>query len=80
VTATDRVKPGQLPAATVARTVYHGPYEGLAAGWSEIMAWIEAQGHTPGADFWEIYAAGPETGPDASKYRTELNRPLLRTR
>src|SRR5438874_4934237 len=24
-----RVKPGQLPAATVARTVYHGSYEGL---------------------------------------------------
>ena len=29
VTATGRVKPGQLPAAKVARTVYHGGYEGL---------------------------------------------------
>ncbi len=29
VSATGRVKPGRLPAATVARTVYHGPYEGL---------------------------------------------------
>src|SRR5262245_15643397 len=27
VIATGRVKPSQLPAATVARTVYHGPYE-----------------------------------------------------
>src|SRR5262245_56699429 len=30
VTATGRVMPSQLPAATVARTVYHGDYEGLS--------------------------------------------------
>ena len=29
VTAAGRVKPGQLPAAKVARTIYSGPYEGL---------------------------------------------------
>src|ERR1700736_382679 len=29
VKATGRVKPGQLPAVKVARTVYSGPYEGL---------------------------------------------------
>src|SRR5262249_13013904 len=29
VSAAGRVKPGELPAATVGRTVYHGPYEGL---------------------------------------------------
>jgi effector-binding domain-containing protein len=26
------VKPGQLPATKVARTIYHGPYEGAALG------------------------------------------------
>ena len=31
VSETGRVKASQLPAATLARTVYHGPYEGLAA-------------------------------------------------
>jgi effector-binding domain-containing protein len=71
-----RVKPGMLPAATVARTIYHGPYEGLAAGWGELMSWIEAKGHTPGEDLWEIYAVGPESGSDSSTWRTELNRPL----
>ncbi len=28
-------------------------------------------------DLWECYAAGPESGPDPAKWRTELNRPLL---
>ena len=73
-----RVKPGRLPAATVARTVYHGPYEGLAAAWGEFDAWITAEGHRPGPDLWECYLAGPETDSDPATWRTELNRPLIR--
>jgi effector-binding domain-containing protein len=73
-----RVKAGQLPAATVARTVFHGPYEGLGAAWAEFDAWITAQGHTPGPDLWECYVAGPESNPDPATWRTELNRPLTR--
>jgi effector-binding domain-containing protein len=76
VTAAGRVKAGQLPATTVARTVFHGNYEGLGAAWGEFDAWIAAQGHTPGADLWECYVAGPESNPDPSAWRTELNRPL----
>jgi effector-binding domain-containing protein len=72
-----RVRPGQLPAARVARTVYHGPYEGLSDAWGEFMGWIEAQGHTPAPDLWECYVAGPESSPDPAAWRTELNRPLL---
>jgi effector-binding domain-containing protein len=71
-----RVKPGQLPAARVARTTYRGGYEGLGPAWGEFDAWLKQQGHTAAGDLWEVYAAGPETGPDASQYRTELNRPL----
>ena len=77
VAAVGRVKPGQLPARRVARTVYHGPYEGLAAAWGEFDAWIAAQGHTPGTDLWECYVVGPESGPDPAAWRTELNRPLI---
>jgi effector-binding domain-containing protein len=77
VAAAGRVKAGQLPATTVARTVYHGPYEGLPAAWGEFDAWIEAQGHTAGPDLWECYAAGPESNPDPATWRTELNRPLI---
>jgi effector-binding domain-containing protein len=76
VTAAGRMKAGQLPATKVARTIFHGNYEGLGAAWGEFDAWIAAQGHTPGADLWECYVAGPESNPDPATWRTELNRPL----
>ena len=77
VAAAGRVKPGRLPATTVARTVYRGPYEGLGAAWAEFSAWITASGRTPAPQLWECYVAGPESSPDPSAWRTELNRPLL---
>lgn len=72
-----RVKPGLLPAARVARTVYSGPYEGLGAAWGEFYAWVSANGLTPRADLWERYVVGPESGTDSNAYRTELNCPLV---
>ena len=78
VSPTGRVTAGQLRAATVARTVYHGPYEGLGPAWGEFEAWIVAEGHTPAPDLWECYVAGPASNPDPATWRTELNRPLIR--
>ncbi|HLN65348.1 MAG TPA: GyrI-like domain-containing protein [Symbiobacteriaceae bacterium] len=72
-----RVKPGELPARMVARTVYHGGYIGLGAAWGEFDAWIAAAGHRPAPDLWEVYAVGPESSPNPADWRTELNRPLL---
>ncbi|MBO9539070.1 GyrI-like domain-containing protein [bacterium] len=72
-----RVQAGQLPAAKVARTVFHGNYEGLGDAWGEFMDWIEAQGHTPASDLWECYVKGPESSPNPADWRTELNRPLI---
>jgi effector-binding domain-containing protein len=77
VVASGRVKPGEWPASTVARTVYHGPYEGLPDAWGEFDAWIAAEGHATGPDVWERYVVGPETSPDPASWRTELNRPLV---
>lgn len=77
VTAAGCVRSGTLPAARVARTVFHGDYEGLGAAWGEFDAWIREQGHTPGPDLWECYVAGPESSSDPAAWRTELNRPLL---
>lgn len=77
VSPVGRVVMGELPAARVARTVYHGPYEGLPAAWREFEAWIAAEGHTPTPELWECYVAGPESGPDPAGWRTELNRPLV---
>jgi effector-binding domain-containing protein len=76
VSATGRVKASQLPAATVARTVYHGPYEGLGSAWGEFGEWIATEGYKPATNLWECYTAGPESSPDPVTWRTELNRPL----
>ena len=74
--ASGRVKPGQLPATKVARTVYSGPYEGLPAAWGEFMQWMKANGHEQAEDLWELYSVGPQSTPDSANWRTELNRPL----
>jgi effector-binding domain-containing protein len=77
ITPVGRVAPGELPAATVVRTVYHGEYEGLASAWSEFDSWIADEGLTVGPDLWEVYTKGPESGPDPATWATELNRPLV---
>ena len=76
VKAAGRVKPGQLPAAKVARTVYSGPYEGLPSAWGEFDQWIETNGHKKAGNLWELYSVGPQSTPDPGNWRTELNRPL----
>jgi len=72
-----RVKPGSLPATKVARAVYRGGYEGIPAAWAELDAWVAKNGQKPAGPIWDVYLAGPETGPDPSTWRTELNRALV---
>ncbi|MCA9291394.1 MAG: GyrI-like domain-containing protein [Phycisphaerales bacterium] len=72
-----RVRLGMWPGMRAAQTVYRGPYEGLGAAWGEFDAWIAAQGLAAAPDLWECYLAGPESGPDPTTWRTELNRPLV---
>jgi len=72
-----RVRPGSLPGGRVARTIYHGPYEGLGAAWGEFEKWIAAEGLKAAPDLWESYVAGPESSPDPAQWRTEFNRPLI---
>jgi effector-binding domain-containing protein len=74
--ATGRVQPGVMPTERVARTVYHGAYEGLADAWGEFDAWIAAESLTIGPDLWECYLTGPESSSNPSDWQTELNRPL----
>lgn len=85
VTAVGRVKPGELPAATVARAVYRGPYEGLHDAWKEFGDRMKEEFGDredfgtlqPGPTLWERYVVGPESSPDPSDWRTELNQPLV---
>src|SRR5258707_798700 len=76
VKATGRVKPGELPATKVARTIYSGPYEGLPSAWGEFDAWMKANNHEKAESLWELYSVGPQSTPDPANWRTELNRPL----
>ena len=77
ITPTGRVTNSHLPAARVARTVYHGGYEGLGAAWGELEQWIKGERLESAPELWEIYAAGPESGSNPAGWRTELNRPLV---
>ena len=76
VAAAGRVRGGERPALTLARAILRGPYEGLAAAWGELDAWLAAHGHAPAPDLWERYAVGPESSADPADWRTELDRPL----
>jgi len=77
VSAAGRMKPSRWPAMKVARSVYRGPYEGLGGAWGGFIKWVADQGHTTTPDLWEQYVVGPESGGDASTWRTELNLPLM---
>ncbi|HZV63498.1 MAG TPA: GyrI-like domain-containing protein [Telluria sp.] len=67
---------GELPAAAVARTVYHGGMEGLGAAWGELGAWVAANGRQTRSYLWEYYVVGPDNNPDPAAWKTELNWPL----
>src|SRR5258706_6155505 len=67
VKAAGRVKPGQLPAAKVARTIYSGPYEGLPSAWGEFDKWMKANGHEQAANLWELYSVGPHSTSDPAQ-------------
>ena len=77
VAAAGREQPGTWPAMRVARTIYHGHYEGLPEAWGDFMDWMETQGLQQAEDLWECYVTGPHSEPDPASWRTELNRPLV---
>lgn len=76
VTPSGRVRPSTRPAARVARTVYHGPYEGLGAAWGELKGWIGERRLVEAPTLWEVYLTDPSADPDPATWRTELNQPL----
>ncbi len=80
VAAAGRVEARQTPAAKAARTVYHGPYEGLAGAWGEFKKWIAAHGYLQGPDLYECYLVGPESSSNPADWRTELTQPLIESR
>ena len=71
-----RVMNGELPGGRIARAVMRGDYEGLSGAWVEFHEWMKREGHMSRGDFWQIFAAGPESSPDPANWRTELCLPL----
>lgn len=76
VVETGRVRADEWPATRVARTTYHGAYDGLAGGWSDLKLWVKANGYAAGEGFWECYVVGPESRMSPRRWRTELLLPL----
>ena len=68
-----RVVKGALPSEKVVRSVYQGPYEGLASAWGELQAWVREQKIAESGRFWECYLDNPAEVEDPKYYRTELN-------
>lgn len=71
-----RVFQSSIPESKVIRAIYQGPYDGLFAAWSEFDRKVKALNRKVRPDIWERYLRGPESGPDASNFLTELNVPL----
>jgi effector-binding domain-containing protein len=76
VTPTGRVTMSKLPATRVARTLYHGNYDGLAGAWSSFFSSIKSQGFEVQGIFWESYTTSPHHSSEPASWITELNCPL----
>lgn len=68
-----RVLNSKLPAERVIRSVYEGPYEGLAQAWTELQNRVRALKHGEIGRFWECYLTNPVEVTNPKMYRTELN-------
>ena len=71
-----RVFASEVPAMTVARSIYRGPMEGLGSAWGELCNWMSENKHTTRSILWESYLVGPDSTPDPAKWQTQLNWPI----
>ncbi len=70
---TGRVMASSLPSARVVRSIYQGPYEGLAQAWPTLEKWVRQARLKETGVFWERYLNNPNEVRDPALYRTELN-------
>jgi effector-binding domain-containing protein len=68
-----RVVNSKLPALKVVRSVYQGPYDGLAQAWPTLQTWMKENGHVGLPRFWESYLNNPHEVKSQGDYLTELN-------
>lgn len=75
-TAEGDVVPSTLPGGRVVHGTHVGPYEQLEQTYSELIQWVQEQGHTLKSGMWECYLSDPAAEPDPAKWRTEIYWPI----
>lgn len=60
VTQVGRVEPDRLPGGPAATTMHVGSYEGVAAAFKAVQAWVADHGFVVAGDPWESYLDEPE--------------------
>ena len=66
----------ELPSGRAAVALHRGPYDGLAATYDAVAAWIAAEGHTAGDGPWEVYLSDPREVADPADLLTEVVWPI----
>ena len=68
----------ELPACTVACATVTGPYHEMSAHYSEILAWLSAQGMEVAGPPREVYIKHPgaQGGGDPAEFVTEIQFPI----
>jgi effector-binding domain-containing protein len=75
--SSERVAIRELPGAErMACVVHQGSYESVSEAYNTLMAWIGSNGYRIAGPCREVYLRGPESGPDASSYVTEVQVPV----
>jgi len=78
VTGEGEVVVKELPACTAAYTTVKGPYRDVPAHYSEMLAWMSAQGMEPAGEPREVYLKHPdaEGKGDPAEFMTEIQFPI----
>ena len=77
IAETEHVMNGALPALCVARVLHLGPYDAIGDSYSALATWIEDHGYQTSGPVLERYLLGPRDGVPASRFRTEIEMPLV---
>jgi effector-binding domain-containing protein len=66
----------ELSAVTVAATIYPGRYEGITAGYTALIHWLEASPYTFAGPIREVYLRGYGQVDSPNDFLTEIQIPL----
>lgn len=65
-----------LPGGRAVQAMHVGPYETMERTYTELQAWMAAQGVEPAAGMWECYLSDPQSEPDPAQWRTRIVWPI----